>query len=195
MNECISKMYNNASKARLECLGAGHASSSKICLLSEVRFWDVCGLYGPDGLRLLVLFQNLHCIRRFQVSCPPRWNVQDCLNCAFNTAPVRAKDLAVCSSLFFFFWKKIYFLFVFERKSISSQNNFGIVIHLVLHQFTRILWKEKDFEDQNIRFWYLIYKEEKIPALMHISLFILTGLYFCKERYGLKTSTNSNAIL
>lgn len=78
MNECISKMYNNASKARLECLGAGHASSSKICLLSEVRFWDVCGLYGPDGLRLLVLFQNLHCIRRFQVSCPSRWNVQDC---------------------------------------------------------------------------------------------------------------------
>lgn len=26
-----------------------------------------------------------------------------CLNCAFNTAPMRAKDLAVCSSLFFFF--------------------------------------------------------------------------------------------
>lgn len=118
----FQKMYNNASKARLECLGAGHASSSKICLLSEVRFWDVCGLYGPDGLRLLVLFQNLHCIRRFQVSYPSRWNVQDCQFSVLIALLIQRQwepRILQFVAVFFFFEEKIYFLFVFERKSIS----------------------------------------------------------------------------
>lgn len=162
----FQKMYNNASKARLECLGAGHASSSKICLLSEVRFWDVCGLYGPDGLRLLVLFQNLHCIRRFQVSYPSRWNVQDCQFSVLIALLIQRQwepRILQFVAVFFFFLKRksIFCLFLKESLLVFPQNNFGIVIHVVLHQFTRILWKEKDFEDQNIRFWYLIYRKKR----------------------------------
>lgn len=80
MNECIPKqtMYNSASnnKAWVSRYETGHASPFGICLLSEVRFWDLHGLYQAGGSPAASALPKLsHSAWRFRVCLPtPWWN-------------------------------------------------------------------------------------------------------------------------
>lgn len=163
MNECIPKqtMYNSASnnKAWVSRSEMGHSSPFRICLLSEVRFWDAYGLYQADGLRLLVLFQNfLTASRRFRLSPNILMDLFFChlFTCALDTGPLRAKDLqcvAVKKNCFGSFW---------------------IEIHDVLHHkclVTWILWIGRDWGSEPRRFWYLICRKENKSCFNQISLY------------------------
>lgn len=146
------------------------ASKSKACVKRDMPHHSEYAYYQrsdsgtcmADGLRLLVLFQNSHCNRRYQVSLPDQkirslggtCRTVRFLICALITGPMRAKDLQCVAVTFF---ERIYFLLICFERSFFQYMIFAIII-LVLHQTFWILWQDRHWGSG---FWYLIHWKKR----------------------------------